>query len=173
MQETQETRIWALGRGDPLEEVMAAHSSILACEITWTEELGGLQSIASQSQTRLNNWACTHLLTNVIVEFKLSNIGSGALWNATQMLSVKYSIGSHPNTSSSMHDESRQQGRSCQTNANRSESPLYEVNKKWRGETRASLFPLPSATEGPKGSRKKLQHLKWLFGKMQICPLRI
>ena len=32
----------ALGRVDPLEEVMAAHSGILAWEIPWTEEPGGL-----------------------------------------------------------------------------------------------------------------------------------
>jgi len=31
-----------------LEKEMAAHSSILAGEILWTEELGGLQSIGSQ-----------------------------------------------------------------------------------------------------------------------------
>ena len=31
---------------DPLEEGMAAHSSILAWIIPWTEEPGGLQSIA-------------------------------------------------------------------------------------------------------------------------------
>ena len=32
----------------PLEDEMAAHPSILAWEIPWTEEPGGLQSIASQ-----------------------------------------------------------------------------------------------------------------------------
>ena len=32
---------------------MAAHSSIPAWRIPWTEEPGGLQSITSQSQTRL------------------------------------------------------------------------------------------------------------------------
>ena len=32
---------------DPLEEGMATHSSILAWRITWTEELGGLQSMWS------------------------------------------------------------------------------------------------------------------------------
>ena len=40
----QETRIWFLGQEDPLEKEMAAHSSILAWEIPWTEEPGGLQS---------------------------------------------------------------------------------------------------------------------------------
>ena len=30
---------------DPLEEEMAAHSSILAWKIPWTEEPGGLQSM--------------------------------------------------------------------------------------------------------------------------------
>ena len=33
---------------DPLEKDMAAHSSILAWEIPWTEEPGGLQSTGSQ-----------------------------------------------------------------------------------------------------------------------------
>ena len=33
---------------DPLEKGMATHSSILAWEIPWTEEPGGLQSIGSQ-----------------------------------------------------------------------------------------------------------------------------
>ena len=41
-----------LGWEDLLEEGMAAHSSILAWRIPWTEEPGGPQSIASQSWTR-------------------------------------------------------------------------------------------------------------------------
>ena len=48
MQETQEMQVEFLGEEDPLEEEMATHSSILACEIPWTEEPGGLQSIGSQ-----------------------------------------------------------------------------------------------------------------------------
>ena len=32
----------SLGREDPLEDEMAAHASILAWRIPWTEELGGL-----------------------------------------------------------------------------------------------------------------------------------
>ena len=35
------------GWGDPLEEGMATHSSILAWRIPWTEEPGGLQSMGS------------------------------------------------------------------------------------------------------------------------------
>ena len=35
-------------RKDPLEEGMAAHSSILACRIPQSEEPGGLQSMGSQ-----------------------------------------------------------------------------------------------------------------------------
>ena len=35
------------GSGRPLEEGMATHSSILAWRIPWTEELGGLTSMAS------------------------------------------------------------------------------------------------------------------------------
>ena len=37
-----------LGQEDTLEEGTAAHSSILAWRIPWTEEPGGLQSIVSQ-----------------------------------------------------------------------------------------------------------------------------
>ena len=44
----QETTVQSLGRQDPLENRMAAHSSILAWEIPWTEEPGGLQSMGSK-----------------------------------------------------------------------------------------------------------------------------
>ena len=44
----QETQVRSLGQEDPLEMEMAAHSSILAWEIPWTEEPGGLQSMGSQ-----------------------------------------------------------------------------------------------------------------------------
>ena len=40
-----ETQVCSLGREDPLEEEMETHSSILAWEIPWAEEL---QSIESQ-----------------------------------------------------------------------------------------------------------------------------
>ena len=41
----------SLGREEPLEEEMANHSSILAWEIPWTEEPGGLQSNAKELDT--------------------------------------------------------------------------------------------------------------------------
>ena len=48
MQEIKEMWVQSLGQEDPLEE-MATHSSILACEIPWTESSGlqpmGLQKI--------------------------------------------------------------------------------------------------------------------------------
>ena len=46
MQETQEIQVRSLGQGEPLEKEMATHSSILAWRIPWTEEPGGLQSMA-------------------------------------------------------------------------------------------------------------------------------
>ena len=46
--EMQETMVQSLGQEDPLENGMAAHSSILAWEIPWTEEPGGLQSMGSK-----------------------------------------------------------------------------------------------------------------------------
>ena len=38
----------SLGWKDPLKKEMAAHSSILAWEIPWTEDPDGLQSMGSQ-----------------------------------------------------------------------------------------------------------------------------
>ena len=43
-----ETWVQSLGWEDPLEKVMATHSSILARRIPWTEEPGRLQSMESQ-----------------------------------------------------------------------------------------------------------------------------
>ena len=50
-----ETQVQSVGRENPLEKGMATHSSILAWKIPWTEELGGLQSMGLQSQTRLRD----------------------------------------------------------------------------------------------------------------------
>ena len=44
----QETQVRSLGQEDPLEKEMATHSRILAEEIPWTKEPGGLQSVGSQ-----------------------------------------------------------------------------------------------------------------------------
>ena len=44
----QETQVWSLGQEDPLEKVMATHSSTLAWRIPRTEEFGGLCSMGLQ-----------------------------------------------------------------------------------------------------------------------------
>ena len=52
----QETQVQPLGQEDPLEKEMVTHSSILAWEISWTEESGGLQSMRLQrSQTQFRD----------------------------------------------------------------------------------------------------------------------
>ena len=45
MHESYEIWVQSLGREDPQEEEMTTHSSILAWEIPWREEPGGLQSM--------------------------------------------------------------------------------------------------------------------------------
>ena len=47
----QKMEVRSLGGEDPLEKEMATHSSILACEIPWTEDPGGLQSIGPERVT--------------------------------------------------------------------------------------------------------------------------
>ena len=44
----KETQLWSLGQEDPLEKGMATQSSVLAWEIKWTEEPGGLQPMGLQ-----------------------------------------------------------------------------------------------------------------------------
>ena len=45
------TWVLSVGREDPLEEEMATDSSILAWRISWTEEPGGLQSMAGHKES--------------------------------------------------------------------------------------------------------------------------
>ena len=59
----QETRAESLGQEDPLEKEMPTHSSILAWEILWTKDLGGLQPMGSQkSGTHLKRLNNNHIL---------------------------------------------------------------------------------------------------------------
>ena len=51
MQETHETRVLSLGQEDPLELGVAAHSSVLAWRIPWTEEPERLQVIGSHDSS--------------------------------------------------------------------------------------------------------------------------
>ena len=51
----QETGVRSLGWEDALEKEMAAHSSILAWRIPWTEEPGGLGPVGSQGPTRVRD----------------------------------------------------------------------------------------------------------------------
>ena len=52
----RETGVQSRSREDLLEKEMATHFSILSWKIPWTEEPSRLQSIGSQSWTRLSNF---------------------------------------------------------------------------------------------------------------------
>ena len=72
----QETQVRCLAQEDPQEKETASHSSILAWEIPWTEEPGGLQSMGSQrmghdwATKQKTNWA-TGRLSNLSVVTQL------------------------------------------------------------------------------------------------------
>ena len=53
----ENTQILSLGWEDPLEKEMVTHSSILAWEISWTEEPGGLSTVheVAKSWTQLSD----------------------------------------------------------------------------------------------------------------------
>ena len=59
----QDMWIWSLGREDPLEKKVATHSSVLAWEIPWTEEPGGLEPMGSQRVG--HDWAANSQVTCV------------------------------------------------------------------------------------------------------------
>ena len=44
----QKKWVWSLGQEDPLKKEMVSHSNILAWEIPWTEEPGGLDEIKGE-----------------------------------------------------------------------------------------------------------------------------
>ena len=57
-----------LGWGEPLEKEMTSHSSILAWEIPWTEEPGGLQSMGLQKyQTRLSYYLSIFIFSQAVI----------------------------------------------------------------------------------------------------------
>ena len=58
----RETRVWSLGKENPLGKGMATHSSTLAWEILRTEELGGLQSMGLQRVG--HNWVTNTFVFN-------------------------------------------------------------------------------------------------------------
>ena len=55
----QEAWVQSLDLEDPLKKEMAAHSSVFAWRIPWSEESGGLQSIGSH---RIRHNRSTHVL---------------------------------------------------------------------------------------------------------------
>ena len=65
----QETWVQSLGQEDPLEKEMATHSSIFAWRIPWTEEPIRLQSMGSQSWTRLSDFTFTLKFTSLYEGF--------------------------------------------------------------------------------------------------------
>ena len=75
MQEAQETWVWSLNQENPLEEVLAIHSSILAWRIRWREESDKLQSVGSQRvrqdwATKCAQQKSTQHRKAIILEFK-------------------------------------------------------------------------------------------------------
>ena len=65
------------GREDPLEEEMAAPSSVPVWEIPWTEELGGLQSMGLQRVRQ--DWATKH--EHKTLETPGAHKGPGVEWS--------------------------------------------------------------------------------------------
>ena len=71
----QETQVQSLDQEEPLDKKMTTQSSILAWEIPWTKEHGGLQSMGSKmSGTHLPRTGVLSLL--VLQNLQASLVGS-------------------------------------------------------------------------------------------------
>ena len=96
----QKTQVGSLSQEDPLEKKMAGHSSILAWEILWSEEPGGLQSkglqkvrrdLEAKQQGIIYKIVSIQLSTGYLVCFRL-----GWLWKLHKhslSLSFKFYLG--------------------------------------------------------------------------------
>ena len=83
--EMRDTWVQSLGQEYSLEKRMATHSSVLAWRILWTEEPGGLQSMASQSWAWLSDWAHTiHTEWHWINSGRQSFGWSSKVWEAVK-----------------------------------------------------------------------------------------
>ena len=71
----QEKWVRSLGWENPLDKGMATHSSILAWEMPWTEEPGGLQSVGSLRVRRdlVSKTMTTMVLTSSVFIYFLRN----------------------------------------------------------------------------------------------------
>ena len=66
MQETHEMQFWSLGYEDPLEK-NGNHSAILAWDIPWIEEPGGLQSMGHK-ESDMTKQLSTHTYITLIIK---------------------------------------------------------------------------------------------------------
>ena len=85
MQQTQETRVWSLGREYLLEEEMATHSSMLAWGIPWTEKPGRLQFMGSHSWTQLSDWA--HIHTHHMIS-RAGGRNTNSFWHWSSLMRI-------------------------------------------------------------------------------------
>ena len=77
----QEIPAGPLGWEDPLEKVIATHSSLLAWRIPWTEEPGGLQSLGLQ-ESDTTGWLTLVLLCLVTRSSSFLVSSSGIYFNS-------------------------------------------------------------------------------------------
>ena len=89
----QETQVWSLGWGDPLEKGMETHSSILAWTVLCTLEPRGLQSMGSQRVG--HDWATMKSSANRDVFYFPSNEDLFVVLSSHEMLKLKLQYFDH------------------------------------------------------------------------------
>ena len=82
----QEIRIQSLCWEDPLEKEMATHSSILAWEIQWTEEPGGIRSIGSHRGQ--HNWSDLASIHTIEITLDMIAVGENEAFNLGRFFKI-------------------------------------------------------------------------------------
>ena len=97
----QETQVWSLGWGDPLEKEMTAHSSVLAWKIPWMAEPGrllfmGLQRVRHDWATSLSlsrNKDLCILFTRYWIDLKILRLTQLKSENVTRVTWLPWGTG--------------------------------------------------------------------------------
>ena len=86
-------QVQSLGQEDPLEKEMAAHSSVVAWRIPWTEEPGGLQSMGLQ-RVGQDSAAEDETVISEVKTVKFLNTRSVISWhfNLGQTVNLSYTV---------------------------------------------------------------------------------
>ena len=122
----QEMRVQSLTQEDPLQKALATHSSILAWEIPWTEELGKLQSMEWQkSWTQLSNQTTTNPCTYMKCQFSSVQFSRSVMSDSLRPHESQHTKPPCPSPTPGVHPDSHPSSQWCHPAISSSVVPFF------------------------------------------------